>query len=45
MELEEIRNNVLAGKNIEDILKKFDWKKFEKIVAGIFENNDFKTIL
>jgi Holliday junction resolvase-like predicted endonuclease len=40
MKLEEIEN--LARRiPIEEILKKFDWKDFEEIVAEIFRRNDF----
>jgi Holliday junction resolvase-like predicted endonuclease len=40
VKLEEIEN--LARKiPIEEILKKFDWKDFEEVVAEIFKRNDF----
>lgn len=40
MELEEIEE--YARKNeIEEILKKFDWRKFEDVVAEIFRRNNF----
>jgi len=31
------------GKDMEDMIRDFDWKMFEKIVANIFEKNSFKT--
>lgn len=43
MELEKIRNLVLSGKSIEEVLENFDWKGFERIVAEIFESNDFRV--
>jgi Holliday junction resolvase len=43
VELEEIRKNMLSGKSIEEILEKFDWKKFEDLVAEIFRKNEFKV--
>lgn len=41
MVLEKIRRDVLSGRNIEEVLEKFDWKNFEQIVAEIFKSNDF----
>jgi Holliday junction resolvase len=43
MELEKIREDLLKGKTIEEILEKFDWREFEKTVAEIFEVNDFEV--
>lgn len=43
MELERIRKKVLAGKNIEEIVEKFDWKDFEEVSKKIFEENNFKV--
>jgi Holliday junction resolvase-like predicted endonuclease len=42
VELEEIES--LARKfSIEDVLEKYDWKEFEKIVAEIFKRNNFSV--
>ncbi|MEM7821567.1 MAG: NERD domain-containing protein [Candidatus Aenigmatarchaeota archaeon] len=41
MELEDIKKEMLSGKEIEEILQSFDWKEFENIVAEIFESNNF----
>ena len=41
VELEEIKNAVLKGENIESVLQKFNWKEFEYIAAQIFQNNGF----
>ncbi|MFH0711145.1 MAG: NERD domain-containing protein [Candidatus Aenigmatarchaeota archaeon] len=35
---EELSNQ----KNLEEVIRDFDWKAFEKIVSNIFEKNDFK---
>lgn len=43
IDLEKIKKNLLLGKTIEEILKAYDWKDFEKIVAEIFERNNFET--
>lgn len=43
MLLEEIESQLKSGRDIEDILKKYDWKKFENIVAQIFQENGFYT--
>jgi Holliday junction resolvase len=43
MELEEIGEKLIKGETIEKILEKFDWREFEKAVAGIFEANNFKV--
>jgi len=42
-ELEEIKVQLMKGKTIEDILEKLDWKKFESIIAEIFQENRFYT--
>jgi Holliday junction resolvase-like predicted endonuclease len=41
VELEKIVEEVRRGKELEDILKEFDWKFFEKFVKEIFEVNNF----
>lgn len=43
MELKKIRKDILSGKPIEEILKKFNWKEFEEFVAEIFRENDFRV--
>lgn len=43
MAIEEVENLVKRGKPLEEIVGKFDWKDFEKIVAEIFEKNNFHT--
>lgn len=43
MMIEEIESQIREGKNIEDILEKYDWKKFENIIAEIFKENGFRT--
>jgi Holliday junction resolvase-like predicted endonuclease len=39
--LEEIKNLILKGKTLEEILEKFDWKEFEATVFEIFVANNF----
>lgn len=34
---------MLSGKTIEEILEKFDWKEFEKVISEIFKTNNFKV--
>ncbi len=43
MLIEEIENQLRKGKNIEDVLEKYDWKKFESVIAEIFQENGFHT--
>ena len=41
IDLEEIKNQLLSGKVVEDIFKNFDWKNFEESVSNVFIENDF----
>lgn len=41
MLIDEIKSELQKGKDIEDILEKYDWKNFEKIIAEIFKENGF----
>lgn len=41
--LDKIIFELSKGEDIEDILEKYDWKKFEKVIAEIFRENDFLT--
>ncbi len=41
--IEEIESKIKQGKNIEDVLEKYDWKKFEQTIAEIFQENSFHT--
>jgi GDP-D-mannose dehydratase len=41
VELEKIVEEVKKGKELEKILKKFDWKFFENFVREVFELNNF----
>ena len=43
LDLEGIKTQLMKGKTIEDILEKYDWKNFEKIIAEIFRENGFYT--
>lgn len=39
--LEEIKDLILQGKTLEEILSNFNWKEFEDTVSQIFAVNDF----
>ncbi len=39
--LEEIKNQLLSRKSVEEIFKNFDWKEFENTIAEIFRSNEF----
>jgi hypothetical protein len=41
--LEELRDRMLAGEDIESVLQKSGWKEFENIIADIFSANGFKV--
>ncbi len=43
MDLEKIRKQIKSGRSIEDVLKKVDWKDFEKTVGEIFSQHNFKV--
>ncbi len=40
-DLEEIKNQLQSGKNIEKIFEKFNWKDFEEAITEIFRSNGF----
>lgn len=41
--LNEIESQIKQGKDIEDVLEKYDWKKFENIIMQIFQESGFHT--
>lgn len=41
--LNEIESQIKQGKGIEDVLEKYDWKKFEGIITEIFQEHGFHT--
>src|SRR3989304_7025685 len=41
IDLEEIKNQLFAGKDVKEIFKDFNWKKFEETIAQIFRNHEF----
>ena len=45
IDLEKIKRRILAGEEIEEILKGVDWKEFEEFVANILEQHDFSSII
>jgi len=45
IDLEKIKQRILAGEEIEEILKEIDWKEFEELVASILEQHDFSCVI
>jgi len=43
IDLEKIKLEMLKNKPIEEILRNFNWREFEEIVAEIFRRNEFKV--
>ena len=43
MLIEEIELQLKNGLNIEDILAKYDWHKFESVIKEIFQENNYHT--
>ncbi len=41
--LEELESQLTQGKDIEALLEKYDWRKFESAIAEIFKKNEFHT--
>ncbi len=41
--IDKLKHQLRKGKDIEDILEKCDWKRFERIIAEIFNENGFST--
>jgi Holliday junction resolvase-like predicted endonuclease len=44
IDIEKIKDKILKGEQIENIVGKIDWKKFEKIAMEILIKHDFNTI-
>lgn len=42
--IDEVEAQLRKGKSIEDIFEKYDWKKFESVIAEIFQENDFHIL-
>ncbi|MBI2547179.1 MAG: restriction endonuclease [Candidatus Aenigmarchaeota archaeon] len=43
MMIDEIEHKLRKNKTIEDVLEKYDWKKFEIVISEIFLANGFST--
>lgn len=41
--LPEIKQRILEGERIEEIIEEIDWREFEELVSEIFQKHDFKT--
>jgi hypothetical protein len=40
---DELKADIIKGKDIENLLEKHNWKNFESVVAAIFQENGFQT--
>lgn len=45
IDTDKIKQRILEGEEIEEILEEIDWKEFEELVAEILKKNGFKTHL
>jgi len=43
IQLEQIKQRIQQGEEIEKIIGKIDWKEFEKLVSKILKKHDFET--
>jgi len=43
IDLNEIKQRILEGEQIEDIIQKIDWKEFEKLIAEILKKHNFNV--
>ncbi len=43
IDLNEIKQRILEGEQIENIIQKIDWKEFEKLIAEILKKHDFSV--
>ncbi|MBL7169544.1 MAG: NERD domain-containing protein [Candidatus Aenigmarchaeota archaeon] len=41
--LEQIKQQLLEGKQIEEIVENIEWQEFEKLVSEILEKHEFKS--
>ncbi len=41
VDFEEIKDKISEGQEIEEVLKKFNWKEFEDFITEIFRSNGF----
>lgn len=41
MDMEKVREEILKGKDIEDVLEDIDWGEFEDFCAAVFEEHDW----
>jgi len=42
--LNEIRQKILEGEQIENIIQEINWKEFEKLIAEILKKHDFDVL-
>ncbi len=43
IDLNQIKQRILQGEQIEEIIEEIDWKDFEELVTKILEKHDFNT--
>jgi len=41
LNLDQIKNRIRQGEDIEEIVEEIDWKEFEKLIAEILKKHDF----
>ena len=41
IDLNDIKQKILEGKQIEDIIQEIDWKEFEELISNILKKHDF----
>jgi len=43
IDLNKIKQRILQGEQIEEIIEEIDWKEFEELITEILKNHDFKV--
>ncbi len=43
--ISSVINELKSGKELDEILQRYDWKSFEEFVSDVFKENDFSTKL
>jgi len=43
VDIEKIKDRILKGEQIEDIVEEIDWKQFEKLIIEILKKQDYIT--
>ncbi|MBI2545097.1 MAG: NERD domain-containing protein [Candidatus Aenigmarchaeota archaeon] len=45
VDISSVVKELESGKDLDDILQKYDWKSFEEFVSDVFKENEFSTKL